>query len=117
MHIKPDTLFAALAHPLRLRAMQLLASENELCVCELTHALAVAQPTISRHLALLREAGLVQDRRQGLWIYYRLNTQLPAWAQDAIRVVAAGIADDEPYARDRAELATMPNRPGARCCA
>lgn len=117
MNVTPETLFAALAHPLRLRAVVLLADEDELCVCELTHALDAAQPAVSRHLAQLREAGVVQDRRQGLWIYYRLYPRLPDWALAVIRETASGVRNDTPFAADRESLAAMPNRPGGRCCA
>jgi ArsR family transcriptional regulator len=117
MNVTPEALFAALTHPLRLRAVVLLADEDELCVCELTHVLDAAQPTVSRHLAQLRETGMVQDRRQGLWVYYRLHPQLPDWAAAVIRETAAGLGGDTPFAADRESLAAMPNRPGGRCCA
>lgn len=117
MKFDADTLFSALAHPLRLRALLLLQQEGELCVCELTHVLAVSQPMISRHLAQLRQTGLVTDRRQGLWVYYRLHADLPEWAQQVLAVTAEGVAGQTPYADDRAALAAMPNRPGASCCA
>ena len=115
--IDTDSLFSALAHPLRLRALLLLQQEGELCVCELTHVLDVSQPMISRHLAQLRQAGLVSDRRQGLWVYYRLHPALPEWAQQVLAVTVQGVADRAPYADDRAALAAMPNRPGTACCA
>ena len=67
MNIPADTVFTALAHPLRLRALLLLHEEGELYVCELTHVLDVSQPMISRHLAQLRRNGLVNDCRQGQW--------------------------------------------------
>ena len=74
-----DTVFAILAHPLRLRALLLLQQKGELCVCELTHALGVSKPMTSRHLAQLRWDGLVSDRRQDLWGYYRLHDTLYEW--------------------------------------
>lgn len=117
MNITADTVFSALAHPLRLRALLLLHEEDELCVCELTHALDVSQPMISRHLAQLRRDGLVSDRRQGLWVYYRLHDELPAWARRVLVDTAGGVANELPYADDRAALADMPNRPGSACCA
>lgn len=65
-------LFKALADETRLRILALLL-DGELCVCELIAALGLPQSTVSRHLAYLRNAGWVQDRRQGVWMYYRLN--------------------------------------------
>jgi ArsR family transcriptional regulator len=117
MHIEPENLFAALAHDTRLRCLLLLLHHEELCVCELTHAVAAAQPHVSRHLAQLRELGLVSDRRDGLWIYYRLHPELPEWVSEVLHSTAQGVAGHPPYASDRATLARMPNRPGAPRCA
>ncbi|GAB4302838.1 MAG: metalloregulator ArsR/SmtB family transcription factor [Thiohalomonadaceae bacterium] len=117
MPLTTESLFRALADPTRLRCLLLLHSAGELCVCELTHALGEIQPKISRHLAQLREAGIVADRRQGLWVYYRLHPELPAWVQEVLRVTVDGVAGQAPYAADRQALAEMPNRPGAACCA
>lgn len=116
MNIQPEQFFKTLSDPTRLRVLVLLAQEGELCVCELTHALDAIQPKISRHLALLREAEVVLDRRQGQWIYYRLNPELPAWAQSVLRETAAGLGDQKLFTRDRNKLACMPNRPGSICC-
>lgn len=114
MSLTTESLFRALADPTRLRCLLLLHREGELCVCELTHALGEIQPKISRHLAQLREAGIVADRRQGLWVHYRLHTGLPAWAQEVLRATADGVADQTPYAADRQALAEMPGRPAER---
>ncbi len=117
MNISTDTVFSAFAHATRLRCLLLLLEHDELCVCELTHALKAAQPSISRHLAQLREAGLVADRREGLWIHYRINPDLPGWVTNVLMHTAAGVTDSAPFADDRATLAAMPNRPGATRCA
>jgi ArsR family transcriptional regulator len=117
MNIYPDDLFASLANPTRLRCLLLLLSHDELCVCELTHVIGAAQPNISRHLAQLREAQLVIDRREGQWIYYRLNPALPAWVPQLLQTVAGGASELDPYANDQAVLAKMPNRPGTPRCA
>jgi len=70
--------FAALADPTRLRILSLLG-EDEICVCHIHASLDVPQPTASRHLAYLRKAGLVQARRDGVWMHYRLaKTDHPA---------------------------------------
>jgi ArsR family transcriptional regulator, arsenate/arsenite/antimonite-responsive transcriptional repressor len=60
----------ALAHPIRLGMMQQLAAKPEICACDLGEAFAVSQPTVSEHLRVLREAGLVRTRRQGTTICY-----------------------------------------------
>ncbi len=63
--------FKTLADETRLRILVLL-EQGELCVCDLMAVLALPQSTVSRHLATLRHAGLVDDRRQGVWMYYQL---------------------------------------------
>jgi ArsR family transcriptional regulator len=64
--------FKALSDPVRLRLVLLLARGGEMCVCKLVEALDEPQFKISRHLGILRSAGLVEARRQGTWMYYRL---------------------------------------------
>ena len=115
--MKPDQFFKALSDLTRLRMLVLLSSEGELCVCELTHALDETQPKISRHLAQLRELGMVLDRRQGQWIYYRPNPDLPAWAWDVFAATTEGIITQPPFNEDLQALTDMPNRPESACCA
>ena len=117
MHISPDTVFAALAHATRLRCLILLVENKELCVCELTHATGAAQPNISRHLAHLREAGLVSDRREGLWIHYRINPELPKWVKGVLKKTAQGVRGTPPFVDDLETLENMTNRPGTQRCA
>ena len=117
MNISPAALFSALAHDTRLRCLLLLLEHKELCVCELTHAIGAAQPHMSRHLGQLREAGLVADRREGLWIYYRVNRELPIWVKNLLKETARGVKGAEPFVKDLAVLAAMPNRPGEPRCA
>jgi ArsR family transcriptional regulator len=66
----------------------LLLRADERCVCELYQALKQPQPTVSRHLAILREAKLVLVRKEGTWAYYRLHPQLPLWASRVIQLMA-----------------------------
>src|SRR5919198_2365914 len=66
------TRFKALADPTRVAIVNRLAAAPEVCVCDLTAAFDLAQPTISHHLKILREAGLVDSTRRGTWAYYRL---------------------------------------------
>lgn len=117
MNLQPSQLFQLLSDETRLRSLLLMQLEGELCVCELTHALNEIQPKISRHLAALRDAGVVADRRQGQWIYYRIHPDLPGWANRIIETSMLEIAAQAPFAELRAVLAEMPNRPGAPCCA
>jgi ArsR family transcriptional regulator len=76
----------ALAHPTRLGMLQRLALEPEICACDLGEAFAVSQPTVSEHLRVLREAGLVRTRRQGTTICYSTE---PAALAELATVIAA----------------------------
>jgi ArsR family transcriptional regulator len=68
--------FKALGDPVRLRLLSLIASAgSEACVCDLNDAFDLTQPTISHHLKVLREAGLVTSERRGTWVYYRLHPE------------------------------------------
>jgi len=116
MDIQPSQFFQLLSDETRLRCLLLMQREGELCVCELTHALGAIQPKISRHLAALRDAGVVADRRRGQWVFYRLHPDLPEWASQVIRVTAAEVGEQLPFREDRAVLAKMPNRPDTSCC-
>ena len=62
----------AFADPVRLRLLNLLSEDREVCVCHLHEALELPQPTVSRHLAYLRKAGVVTGRKEGLWVHYKL---------------------------------------------
>lgn len=117
MKCDAKTFFAALSNDIRLRCLMLLQHEGELCVCELTHALDLAQPMISRHLALLRDTGLVTDRRVGQWIYYSIHLDLDVWAKDVLQTTAQANKQHSPYVEDLNTLHAMPNRPDAACCA
>lgn len=99
-----ESVFKALADATRLRILRLLAS-GEVCVCDIHESLQLPQPKTSRHLAYLRREGLVDTRREGLWVYYRLAshadpivktlvdaalhclTHVPATARDQRRLV------------------------------
>ena len=117
MDINTETLFRMLADSTRLRTLMLLQAHGELCVCELTHALDLSQPKISRHLGHLRESTLLLAQRNGQWMYYRINPALPVWAQAILQHALAGNHGLQPYQGDQQSLEAMPNRPGAACCA
>ena len=113
--LTPVDLFKALCDETRLRSTLLIAEHGELCVCELMHALTDSQPKISRHLAQLRSAGVLLDRRQGQWVYYRLNPALPTWMHDVLASTREGSLAG--LTADSARLATMDGRPvRAACC-
>lgn len=112
--LTPVQLFKCLADDTRARLMFLIVAEQELCVCELTCALDESQPKISRHLAQLRQCGLLADRRQGQWVHYRLHPDLPLWARAALDATRPA----HEAAMDLARLQGMGDRPArvATCC-
>ena len=65
--------FRALADETRLKILALLAEKGEMCVCEVMAALNLPQPTTSYHLSVLKEAGLVKDKREGRWVFYKIT--------------------------------------------
>ena len=115
--MNPEQLFGLLADSTRLRSMMLIHAEGEVCVCELTFALQESQPKVSRHLAAMRDAGLVVPRREGTWMHYSLNPDLPPWALEVIGGTALRLSPLKPYSADRVRLETMNNRPGDVRCA
>lgn len=91
----PTTLCKCLADDTRLRLMAMIHLRGDCCVCHLVDALAVSQPKISRHLAQLRACQLLQTRREGQWIHYRLHDELPDWALAVISELTAALPDTE----------------------
>ena len=87
-------LFKYLSDETRLGIVLLLREMGELCVCDLCTALDQSQPKISRHLAMLRESGLLQDRKQGKWVHYRLSPHIPSWAAQVIEQAWLSQQDD-----------------------
>jgi len=114
--LDPVVFYKCLADDTRLKSLLLIEAEQELCVCELTAALELSQPKVSRHLAQLRAAELLLDRRQGQWVYYRINPKLPAWALAVIKQTLASNARylDIPQTR-LCRMGDRPTRVGA-CC-
>jgi ArsR family transcriptional regulator len=108
-HLTPTTVFKCLSDETRARMTLLIAHEGELCVCELTCALDEIQPKISRHLAQLRSCGLLEDRRQGQWVYYRLHPHLPDWVHQMLQTTLS--ANQHWLAPNSQRLEAMRNRP------
>ena len=101
-----ETVAKAIADPSRVRILKLLQL-GELCVCDITATLDLAPATISKHLAALKTAGLLQQRRSGKWVFYRLaDRAFNPYALAFIAVVLAHLDDDPTIAADRATLAT-----------
>jgi len=114
--LSPPELFNCLSDATRARIALLVLREGELCVCELTCALDQSQPKISRHLAQLRNCGLLLDRRQGQWVYYRLNPGLPQWISQVMQTTLQ--ANQKWLHDDSLRLDAMGDRPQRNnaCC-
>lgn len=117
MMISPTQFYKCLADDIRLKSLLLIELENELCVCELMVALSEeSQPKVSRHLAQLRKCGLLIDRKQKQWVYYRINANLADWAKAVIRLT---VQDNMAFLQPAIErLTAMGDRPErvSNCC-
>jgi len=80
----------AIAEPTRLAIVRQLASEGEVCACDFTDCCGVSQPTVSHHLKVLREAGVVSGEHRGTWIYYRLEPKAAARIAALGHLLSAG---------------------------
>jgi ArsR family transcriptional regulator len=116
MTIQALQLFKCLADETRLSCILLIHKEQELCVCELTHALQLSQPKISRHLAQLRECGLLKDRREGQWIFYSISPLLQDWV---VEIISTTLNSTENVIKPiHQRLSCMGSRPerNKKCC-
>ena len=113
--MKPEAFFSILSDPTRLRTLMLIQAEREVCVCELTFTLNESQPKISRHLGLMRDMGIVESRREGTWMHYRIKSSLPEWSKEILRQVHAQLKVLCPYREDKKQLTQMSNRPERSC--
>jgi len=102
------TLFAALADPTRLRLLNLM-NEREVCVCYFVEILKQGQPKISRHLAYLRRAGIVEARREGKWMHYRIARPSDHKAASILDATLQSFTADKEMQADLARL-------GKACC-
>jgi ArsR family transcriptional regulator, arsenate/arsenite/antimonite-responsive transcriptional repressor len=98
-----EIFFQALGDNTRLRLLNLMG-DREICVCYLVEILGQGQPKVSRHLAYLRRAGIVQARREGKWMHYRIVMPQNAGAAKVLRQTLAWLSDDRTMQADRARL-------------
>lgn len=116
-----ENLFKALADRTRLRILALLQA-GEICVCDIHGSLNLPQPTVSRHLAYLRKSGLVQGRKEGLWVHYRLAPLPDPVAQTLLEAVSHALGHLDAGEKDRRRLLRMADvgpvaaPPRVRCC-
>ena len=118
-----ESVFKALADKTRLRILALLGND-EVCVCHLHDSLALPQPTVSRHLAYLRRAGLVDVRRDGVWMHYQVARSLDPVVQTVLNTAVEALTGVRTTANDRkqfqrafGQLYVMSTPAGGACCA
>jgi len=97
-----STIFKALSDPSRLRILTLLANTGELCVCDIEAVMGWTQTKVSRHLGYLKRAGLVRDRKQGLWVHYSVAAS-PGTRQRTVLDQLRHLFETDPAARKDAE--------------
>jgi len=115
--LDPIQFFKNLTDEVRLRCLMLIHYEGELCVCEMMAALEEIQPKVSRHLALMKKSGLVVDRRQGQWMFYRINPELPEWAKSVIAdTTVNNVLFIEKSLRNLEKMGDRPQRQLVACC-
>jgi len=106
----------ALADPTRVRVLSALR-EGELCVCELSDALEVTQSTLSTHLQVIREANLVQTRKEGKWVYYALKPEAKRLLKGVFDFFADGLESDKLLGCDAGRLQKrLAERENGACC-
>lgn len=113
--INETKIFKALADETRLRILALLL-EGELCVCEIIAALELPQSTTSRHLAYLRNSGWVNDRRQGVWMYYRINDKEDRLICDMLPLLEKYIASSPEHFLALEKLHCFQSEQGRQAC-
>ena len=109
-------IFKALGDETRLRIMSLLLDGQELCVCDIMAALELPQSTVSRHLSYLRNTGLVDDRRQGVWMYYTINREKIEHAPDLLDLLKAMLFGAGQPVEDKRRLKEHLSTKATRTC-
>jgi ArsR family transcriptional regulator, arsenate/arsenite/antimonite-responsive transcriptional repressor len=117
-----EDVFKALADKTRLRILALLGND-EVCVCHLHDTLGLPQPTVSRHLAYLRRTGLVDVRREGVWMHYKVSASLDPIVQAVLDAAVHALTHVPTTNRDRKQyqkafggVRVLEPRGGASCC-
>ncbi len=93
--------YAALANDTRLRCLNLMVHNRDVCVCEAVAALGISQPAASKAMGALKSAGLADARRDANWTYYRLRSRLPVWLRQVVKATMTQFASQSPYLEDQ----------------
>ena len=112
-NIDPAEVFAAISNAVRLRCLVLVATSDDVCVCEVEEALQIAQPAASKALNALKAAGLVTARRDANWNYYSLDADMADWLRAIVDSTINELSAQEPYRTDQRRLGKLALRPSA----
>jgi len=99
-----EKIIKALADKNRLRMVYLLNEKQDLCVCEITDIIGLSQPTISSHLRLLENAGLVESDKDGLWVNYNINSRSGLFSRKLIEIICKDLRKDKQIISDLKKL-------------
>jgi len=99
-----EKIIKALADKNRLRIVYLLNEKQDLCVCEITDIIGLSQPTISSHLRLLENAGLIESDKDGLWVNYNINSQADLFCRKLVEMIGKDLKKDEQAISDVKKL-------------
>lgn len=101
----------------RLRILKVLSQASEMCVCEIQEVLDMNQPAISQHLRVLREAGFVNERKDGLWVFYSVNqTAIDCCLREIKNFLETPLALDPEFKEECARLQDLPSNPRVKTC-
>lgn len=90
----------ALSDENRIRIICLLKNKKDICVCEITEIIGLAQPTISSHLKLLENAGLIESYKSGLWVNYNISSNLDSFSEHCIETLCKNLKNDKQIKSD-----------------
>jgi len=112
-----ETVLKAAADPSRARILKMLEG-GEMCVCQIVAALELSQSTISKHLSLLRAAGLIEERKESRWVYFRLSdSAMNEYAPPLLSLLRGWLKKDAAVLRDAGKVAQIRKIPAERLCA
>jgi ArsR family transcriptional regulator, arsenate/arsenite/antimonite-responsive transcriptional repressor len=108
--------FKVLADETRLRCLAVIFENEEICVCEIMHALDLPQSKISRHLSIIKLNNVISQRREGQWVLYSKEPTLSDFKTSIIKMTIDELSKTSIFKQDKKRLATMKNRPALSCC-
>jgi ArsR family transcriptional regulator, arsenate/arsenite/antimonite-responsive transcriptional repressor len=108
--------YKVLADETRLRCLALIFENEEICVCEIMHALDLPQSKISRHLSIIKLNNVISQRREGQWVLYSKEPTLSEFKTQIIQMTIQELSKSSIFKQDKKRLSTMKNRPVLSCC-